>query len=240
MSQVVVVAGIRGKMGRALLAESHQFPQFEIIGFDKGESIPTGKIDLWIDFSTKEAVGNHLAHCVTQKIPFLTGVTGFTQKEEASIKSYSMMLPLFLDYNMSIGINAIEQVLKKLKRMLPGYDIELIETHHNQKRDAPSGTAKKLLSVLNNNQTEKEIYGRFGIQPRSQKEIGIHSIRLGGVVGEHTVRFGNHLEEVFIGHRAYQRATFALGVLKAASWLIHQPVGFYNMDSYLKDVLSES
>lgn len=237
MKKRVVVAGINGRMGCSIKEESLQFPDIELIGFDYNDSIPEGNVDLWIDFSTKSVLINHLNHCKKYQIPFLTGITGLTSEELSAVKEYGREIPVFLDYNMSIGINAIEHTLKKLQRMLSGYDIELIETHHNQKKDAPSGTAQKLLAVLNDQKQYQEVEGRSGIQPRTSQEIGVHAIRMGGVVGEHTVRFGNHLEEVFIGHRAYQRATFALGALKAGLWLSDQKPGFYTMSTFLKDLL---
>jgi len=230
----IILAGSKGRMGQNIIEEAKKFKNIEIIPFDKDSEFPQIGADLIIDFSTADSVLNHIKIAQQKEIPFLTGVTGFSNSELDKIKEVSKTIPLLLDYNMSIGINTITSILNQLKKRLEGYDIEIVETHHRNKKDAPSGTAIKLFNELNidNEFISKE--GRSGFSPREKNEIGIHAIRMGGVFGEHSVRFGNMLEEVSISHRAFSRATFALGALKAGIWLSSQKKGFYNMRDFLK------
>ncbi len=230
----IILAGSNGRMGQKIIEESKNFKDIEISPFDKGEQFPDIKADLVIDFSTRESVLNNIKIAVKNGTPFLTGVTGFSAEELEKIKEYSTQIPVLLDFNMSIGINTITSLLNQLKEKLKGYDIEIIETHHRNKVDSPSGTAIKLYNELNSNNEFKQKNGRDGYSPREDNEIGIHAIRVGGVFGEHSVRFGNMLEEVTISHRAFSRATFALGALKAGIWLTKQSSGFYNMSDFLK------
>lgn len=226
----ILLCGYKGKMGIAVTNEiSKNNNNLTLIGYDKGEAIPCCNADIFIDFSSKENVLQNIKYSSEHKIPYLTGVTGFSENELAEIKSYSQFIPVFLDYNMSIGINFILSILHNFTNKLSDYDIEITETHHNQKKDAPSGTAIKIFNALNRENKYSMKCGREGIGLRDKKEIGINSVRLGGVFGEHSIRFGNEFEEVCLSHRAYSRETFAKGVVKAALWLINKEKGFYSM-----------
>jgi len=230
----ILILGSKGKMGQAILIELNNLNiELEIVAIDKDDDFPDKKFDLMIDFSSKEAVLKHLELAETQNCAFLTGVTGFSDNEIKKIKGYSNEIPVLLDFNMSIGINTITSLLEQLKNKLSGYDIEIIETHHKHKKDAPSGTAKKLFNELNKNNRLKEVNGRNGESLREEMEVGIHAVRGGGVFGEHTVRFIGETEEVSISHRALSRKTFAVGAVKAGLWLMKQDKGFYNMLDYL-------
>jgi 4-hydroxy-tetrahydrodipicolinate reductase len=139
---------------------------------------------------------------------------------------------------MSIGVNALLELLPLLAKALPGYDVEITEAHHKHKRDAPSGTALALgeavASALGVNLADKANHGREGIEPREPGEIGFHAIRAGGNAGEHWVLFADEGEQIQVVHRAYSRRTFALGALRAAKWLASRPPGFYTMADLLR------
>ena len=229
----ILILGSKGRMGQAILEEFNSINNINVKGIDKNEPFPEQNFDLMIDFSSKEAVFKHLEEASKQKSAFLTGITGFSDDELEKIKAFSREIPLLLDYNMSIGINTITSVLEQLKDKLTGYDIEIIETHHKHKKDAPSGTAKKLFNEINKDNRLKEVNGRKNESLRKDMEVGIHAVRGGGVFGEHTVRFIGEFEEVSISHRAFSRKTFASGAVKAGLWLTKQKKGFYNMLDYL-------
>lgn len=230
----ILILGSKGRMGQAIISEFKKLNlDLNIDAMDKNDEFPNKNFDLMIDFSSKEAVWEHLEFAKTEKTAFLTGITGFSEDELKKIKDYANDIPILLDYNMSIGINTITSLLKQLKTKLEGYDIEILETHHKYKKDAPSGTAKKIFNEINENDRLKEVNGRVAESLRENNEVGVHSIRGGGVFGEHTVRFIGEFEEVAISHRAFSRTTFALGAIKAGLWLIKQEKGFYNMLNYL-------
>jgi len=230
----IIVAGALGRMGKEIVSELRKKDFLKVFGVDKDDDFPEVKPDLMIDFSTKEGVFEHLEYCKENNCAFLTGVTGFTSEEYDKIKSYGEFIPVLLDYNMSIGINVITSILAELKNKLSSYDIEITETHHKNKKDAPSGTAKKLYDELNKKDEFKEVNGRKGFSLRQENEIGIHAVRGGGVFGEHTVRFLGDFEEVGIYHRAFSRKTFVTGAINSGLWLMKQDNGFYTMRDFLK------
>ena len=230
----IIIAGAIGRMGQAILEELNKMDlDIKIYEIDQDDEFPKEKIDLIIDFSSIDGVFKHIEKAKELNSAFLTGVTGFTDQQIEKIKSYSSDIPVLLDFNMSIGINTITSLLNQLKEKLGGYDIEIIETHHKHKKDAPSGTAKKLFNELNKESRFKEVDGRTGESLRTENEIGIHAVRAGGVFGEHSIRFINDFEEVSISHRAFSRKTFAAGAVRAGLWLMKQENGFYNMLDYL-------
>lgn len=230
----IVIAGAAGRMGKVISEELDKIDlDIKVYKIDQDDKFPKENIDLIIDFSSIDGVLNHIEKAKELNSAFLTGVTGFTNQQIEKIKSYSSDIPVLLDFNMSIGINTITSLLNQLKEKLEGYDIEIIETHHKHKKDAPSGTAKKLFNELNKKSRFKEVDGRTGESLRTENEIGIHAVRGGGVFGEHSIRFINDFEEVSISHRAFSRKTFAVGAIKAGLWLMKQKNGFYNMLDYL-------
>jgi len=229
----ILVIGSLGKMGKEIIKELKGKKEVKVTGMDKGDNFPNEKIDLIIDFSVKEAVFNNLNFALKNNAAYLSGITGFSNEEIESIKTFSNSIPVLLDYNMSIGINVITSILNQLKTKLKDYDIEIIETHHKYKKDSPSGTARKLFNELNKNNEYKNTHGRHGENTRIPEEIGIHAIRGGGVFGEHTVRFLGEHEEVSISHRAFSRLTFVKGAVNAGLWLLNRDKGFYTMRDFL-------
>lgn len=188
-----------------------------------------------IDFSTPEATLSILPYCILHTIPIVIATTGFTEEQQNKVIDASMQIPIFQSSNMSYEIILISQIISKLSQKLPEADIEIVETHHNQKKDSPSGTALLLANSINTdgsyiykfNRTQKQ-------EKRNPKEIGFSSIRGGNIVGEHSVIFFSPNETLEIKHTAHSRTVFAEGAIKAAKFLVQQKVGYYTM----KDLMS--
>ena len=192
-----------------------------------------------IDFSTPGSAMEHLSLCRNKKVPFVTGVTGFTPEQTEALKQASSSIPVFFSPNMSIGVNLFFEIIRFSAGLLKEYEVEISEVHHSLKKDAPSGTAKKIADiicqVLTRDAEKVMKYGREGITGiRKFEEIGMHSLRLGDIVGEHYVYFGGKGEIIEISHRCYNRESFALGALKAASFIKNKPAGFYTMEDLIK------
>lgn len=195
-------------------------------------------VDVLIDFSFHSAIVDILDFAVSRKIPAVIATTGFTKEELARIEAAEQQIPIFRSANMSLGINLICQLAKQAARFLPDFDIEIIEKHHNQKVDSPSGTAlmiaDEISSVLPSETSY--VYGRSGIcGKRTKNEIGIHAVRGGTIVGEHEVLFAGCNEVVSISHTASSREILANGAICASAFVIGKSAGAYSM----KDVFSE-
>jgi len=245
----VVLSGCCGKMGRMITECSNQFKNLEIVaGIDK---FPTEAVypivknaaelnveyDVLLDFSRADALNDLLTLTEKTKKPFVICSTGFSDEQLALINEKSKSLPLFRSANMSLGINLINSLLKKVAPMLYGnYDIEIIEKHHNQKVDAPSGTAILLADTIKNSLEDetKYVHGRVGNSKREHNEIGIHAIRGGAIVGDHDVIFAGTGEVIEFTHKAISREVFAVGALKACEYMgsITQP-GLYDMNDVI-------
>jgi 4-hydroxy-tetrahydrodipicolinate reductase len=191
------------------------------------------EVDVLIDFTTAEATLTLARACAAAGRPIVSGVTGLSPEQLDELQTIAGQVPVFYARNMSVGLNALLSILPSLVRALDGYDIEITETHHRHKRDAPSGTAmvlaETIADALARPLTDHAVYGRLGISPRQAGEIGIHALRAGGNNGEHVVLLADEGEEIRITHRAYSRRTFAAGALRAAHFLATQPAGFYTM-----------
>lgn len=231
----VLINGYNGKMGQMVLNQIKASQDFECIGgTDVSLSINeiTEKPDVIIDFSTPEASLSILEYAEGNKIPVVIATTGFSDDQTAKIKEYSKTLPIFKSANMSYETNLMIALVSKLAKELTGSDIEIVETHHNKKVDAPSGTALMIADSINE-ALDHEMYYEYDRHskraPRNQKEIGIHSIRGGTEVGKHTVFFFGDNESLEISHTVTSRAVFANGALKAAKFIINKPAGFYDM-----------
>lgn len=231
----VLINGYNGKMGQMVLNQIKASQDFECIGgTDISLSINeiTEKPDVIIDFSTPEASLSILQYAKKNKIPVVIATTGFSDEQTAKIKKYSKTLPIFKSANMSYETNLMIALVSKLAKELTGSDIEIVETHHNKKVDAPSGTALMIADSINE-ALDHEMYYEYDRHskraPRNQKEIGIHSIRGGTEVGKHTVFFFGDNESLEISHTVTSRAVFANGALKAAKFIINKPAGFYDM-----------
>ena len=195
------------------------------------------KIDVIIDFSIPVATFKILEYAKKNKIPTVIATTGFDDEQLKEIEKISKEIPIFKSANMSLEINLMASIVQKITNVLIESDIEIIETHHNQKIDSPSGTAILLADAINKVLDEKKEYNFNRMQKRgkrSKNEIGFSSIRGGNIVGEHTVQFFGENETLEITHRSYSRQVFAEGALKAANFLVKQPNGLYNMENLVK------
>ena len=195
---------------------------------------PPGSAEVLIEFTTPEATVAHLSY----GRPHVIGTTGLSEDQVAEVEKAVESVPIVLAPNMSVGVNLLRDVVRELSAKLgENYDIEMIETHHRDKRDAPSGTALFLAQAAaegrNRDLDEVAVYGREGLSPRQNGEIGIHALRGGAVVGEHRLIFYSGGEEVEVTHRALSRRTFADGALRAASFAADARPGLYSMADVL-------
>jgi 4-hydroxy-tetrahydrodipicolinate reductase len=188
-----------------------------------------------VDFTGPDSAVEYAAACAEAGVGFVTGTTGFGEDERAALRKTAERVPVLWAANFSRGIHALRTALAEATGALPGYDIELTETHHNRKRDAPSGTATTLLDDIDeaSGQEHERTYGREGEQPREDDEIGIHVRRAGGIRGEHEVLFAGNDEVLSFTHRAESRAVFATGALDAAVWLAGRDTGWYEFGEVL-------
>ena len=246
----VMVNGCNGKMGNLVCELVDQNPNMVLkYGLDRENTglytFPVytdytqikEKPDVIIDFSIPVATFNVLEYAKKENIPIVIATTGFTGEEEAKIIEYSKSIPVFKSANMSFSINLFKNLLKEIAPKLKGDDIEIIETHHNRKIDAPSGTAKMLADTINESLGGDYVleYNRHEKhEKRNPKEIGMTSIRGGNIVGEHTVMFFGESETFEIKHTSYSRQVFAEGAIKAAEFIVNKNNGFYNMDDLVK------
>jgi len=231
------IAGACGKMGRRI---------YELAGLDQGLEVglalekkgtpligrDLGKIkvssnldglflvDVLVDFTLPEAVDTHLDYVAKYKKAYVLGTTGLTDAQKSKVEEVSRVVPVVFTPNMSVGVNVLLSVLPEIaKKLGPDYSVEIIEAHHKAKKDAPSGTAKKLAEV---------------ITQVTKKSIPTHSIRLGDIFGDHTVVLCGNSERIEIKHQAHSRDLFVVGALKAAKWIFGKPAGLYSMQDVLK------
>ena len=198
-------------------------------------------VDVVIDFSVSSATEEILVFCQDKRIPIVIGTTALSDALIEKIRLASGQIPVFRSGNMSLGINLMRVLLKQTRQTLgDAFDIEIIEAHHNRKKDAPSGTALMLADAIEQADGTEHAYvfGRSEKDRRRAKgEIGFHSIRGGTIVGEHEVRFLGEDEEIAIKHAAYSKRVFAAGALRAASYLLTKPKGLYSMEDLVSDLL---
>ena len=197
--------------------------------------------DAVIDFSPASSVRERLDFCKARKIGIVIAGTAFSDEDEALIRAAADAIPVFQTGNLSVGVNLLQMLVKKAAEVLgDGFDAEIVERHHNMKKDAPSGTALMLAKSVNEGfgGTKENVYGRHGlVGARKKSEIGIHAVRGGTIVGEHEVMFAGQDEIVTLSHSARSRMVFAEGALRAAEWLTSQPAGKYDMNDLLADIL---
>lgn len=245
----VLLSGCCGKMGTVISNLVNEFPSLQIVAgidkFPKEVSYPVFKspnevdieYDVLLDFSHISTLHELLQLTQRTNKPLVICSTGYSQEDLDLILEESKSLPLFRSANMSLGINLINSLLRKVTPLLYGnYDIEIIEKHHNQKLDSPSGTALLLADTIKDSIEEETYYvhGRDGHKQRRKNEIGIHAVRGGGIVGDHDVIFAGTGEVIELNHKAISRDVFAIGALKACEYMasIKEP-GLYNMDDVL-------
>ena len=210
-------------------------PSASIDAYKSFDDIPsTDGVDCIIDFSHHTATPALLEFAILNKLPLVLCTTGHTEEEKELINSASEHIPLFYSGNMSLGIALLIELAKTTAKAFPEAEIEIIEKHHDRKIDAPSGTALMLANAIC--EVRPEAYancGRSGQGKRAAEEIGIHSIRMGNIVGEHEVIVGTQSQTITLKHEAHNRALFAEGAIAAADYLIGQPAGMYDMKSML-------
>jgi 4-hydroxy-tetrahydrodipicolinate reductase len=237
----VIIAGAKGRMGQALVACAKNFRGLNVVAqVDRGDDFPTviAEGDVVIDFSLHDATVDIVGLCARHKKPIVIGTTGHSKAETTEILKQKAKIPIVWSANYSTGVNALFWLTRKATEILgPDFDLEVVEMHHRMKKDAPSGTAKSLAEILaevRKQQLEKVArHGRMGIGERAPGEIGIHSIRGGDVVGDHTVIYANTGERLELTHKASSRDTFANGALRAALWVVKQRPGLYDMQDVL-------
>ena len=243
----ILMHGCNGKMGRMITEIAKQDQDVEIVaGVDKYTAVANEypvfetisecdvDADAVIDFSNAGAVDELLDYCVEKKLPVVLCTTGLSEEQLARVKEVSEKIAVLKSANMSMGINLLLKLLKDAAKVLApaGYDMELVEKHHNQKLDAPSGTALALADSMNEalgNEYEY-VYDRSQVRKkRDVKEIGISAVRAGTIVGEHEVIFAGTDEVIEFKHTAYSRSVFAKGAVEAAKFLAEQKRGMYDM-----------
>ena len=248
----IIFNGCNGKMGLAvsrLVAErddceivagvdlrtdiQREFPVFDNINEVKGG-------DVIIDFSHPSCLGSLLEYAVTTKTPIVVATTGLSDADIENVKSASKAVPVFFTFNMSLGINLLVELSKTASKVLGDrFDIEIIEKHHNQKIDAPSGTAIMLANAINEVNDGKYVYEynrQAKREKRDAKEIGIHAIRGGNIVGEHEVIFAGHDEVISLSHSAGSKEVFAAGAVNAAVFISGNKPGLYDMKDLIASI----
>ena len=193
-------------------------------------------IDCIIDFSHHTAIGPLLKYAMANRLPVVVATTGHTEEELALIDEAAKVIPIFRSGNMSLGISLLIELAKTTAANMPDANIEIIETHHNRKLDAPSGTALMIADAIRTvRRTARYVLGRSGQGKREDDEIGIHAIRMGNVVGTHEVIVGTDSQTITLKHEAHSRALFAEGALAAAAYLCGKPAGMYHMQSMIAE-----
>lgn len=238
----VIINGCRGRMGQALLACAARQPDLKVVGaVDQGDDLAAvlALADVVIDFSAHDVTPGLTALCAEMGKAIVIGTTGHSEDARAKIRSFQTSIPMVWASNYSTGVNTLFWLTRKAAEILgPGFDLEVVEMHHRHKKDAPSGTAMTLLEILAKaRQLPLETalrHGRQGLTgARTPGEIGIHALRGGDVVGDHTVIFAADGERVELSHKASSRETFANGALRAAQWVVGRPPGIYSMQDVL-------
>jgi len=238
----LIIAGYKGRMGEALLAGAARNPQLQVVGkIDAGDDLRSviESADVVIDFSFHSATLEIATVCAWNHKALVIGTTGHTPEEKKAITDLASRIPIVWSANYSTGVNALFWLTRRAAEILgPGFDLEVVEMHHRMKKDAPSGTAgtlAEILATVRRQQLSEVIrHGREGITgERTAQEIGMHSLRGGDVVGDHTVIFAQPGERLELTHRAASRDTFANGALRSAQWLSGREPGLYDMEHVL-------
>lgn len=261
MTTKITITGCCGRMGKRIAVLGLDDPCIEIVSVIENKNHPDinkdlglilgcdelgisvlsdisqalNNTDVIIDFTSPTALINNIAAAKKSKVPIVIGTTGITDEEMKLVRAVSKAVPVLVSSNMSIGVNLLFRVAGNIANALgEDFDIEIIEAHHNKKKDAPSGTAKSLAEAIANargrNLKDIVVYGREGnVGQRPKGQIGIHAVRGGDIVGEHTVIYAGNSERIELTHRAHSRDIFAKGALFAAKFLKDKSPGLYNM-----------
>ncbi|MCR5150535.1 MAG: 4-hydroxy-tetrahydrodipicolinate reductase [Clostridiales bacterium] len=252
----IIISGSSGRMGRFVSSAILSDPECETIcGIDKyipdnsgfpvfasALDIPdeiSKKADCMIDFSNPECFDTNIKYCLNSNIGIVVATTGLSDEQKQALADASEKIPVFFSANMSLGVNLITELAKTATKVLgSGFDIEVVEMHHNQKLDAPSGTALMIadeIKSVRNSETYYEYDRHIKREKRNANEIGIHSLRGGTVTGEHQIIFAGNDEIVTISHSARSRGLFATGAVNAAKFIMKKQNGMFNM----KDMIEE-
>ncbi len=238
----LVIVGSQGRMGKMLLDCAARQPDLQVVGqIDQGDDLAAviGGADAAIDFSFHEATPAVAALCAARGKALVIGTTGHIEGEKSAIRAQASRIPIVWSANYSTGVNTLFWLTRKAAEILgPGFDLEVVEMHHRLKKDAPSGTATTLAEILADvrHQQLKDVvrHGRQGLTgERTAAEIGMHALRGGDVVGDHTVIFATNGERVELTHKASSREVLANGALRAAKWVVGKPPGLYDMQDVL-------
>ncbi len=253
----VIVCGARGRMGQEVVSMILKEKGWQLIGAVESPAHPEIGVEICkglrvtsslqdvlqkdaviIEFTTPSATLEHVRVARENHIPCVIGTTGFKNSEIEEIKKASCSIPILLSPNMGRGINLLFALVEKIARILPDFDKEIVEAHHNLKKDAPSGTAYRIAQILaeveGKDLSQLAVHGRKGmVGRRKRNEIGIHSIRGGSIVGDHTVIFAGEGERLEITHRAESRKIFARGALLAAKFIADKEPGLYDLQDAL-------
>jgi len=264
MNQVCVCGGC-GKMASLVASQINQDENLQLVGIieapdhsalgrDWGTIMGIGEIniivqadleavinqcDTVVDFTNPEATLEHLKTCVKHKRAMVIGTTGFSNAQTIQVEDAARYIPIVLSPNMALGVNLLFELVRKVSGILDDqYDVEIIETHHRYKKDAPSGTAKKIAEIITQEKhvdlEKMAVYGRSGnIGQRKKGEIGIHAVRAGNINGEHTVIFNSTGERLELTHKAYSREAFAQGTVRAIHFVLDHQKGLFSMREVL-------
>jgi 4-hydroxy-tetrahydrodipicolinate reductase len=246
----VGVTGATGRMGETVrrvvrdrghdvaLARTREPAEALDSAGDFEELLTARNTDVVVDFTVPEASLDYVTACADVGVPIVVGTTGFSDDQRRELRDAGESIPVLLGANFSRGIQALLDAVEETVAALPEYDVEVTETHHNGKRDAPSGTANVLLDSIDDARGEEteRVHGREGDQPRSAGEIGVHARRAGDVTGEHEALLAGNGEVLELTHRAGSREVFAAGALDAAAWLTDQPAEFYRFEEVAANV----
>jgi 4-hydroxy-tetrahydrodipicolinate reductase len=242
MSTRVIINGAKGRMGQALISCIHADSSYALAGeLDTGDDLTSllPQCDAVIDFTDASATTSVADACSKAGKPLVIGTTGHSDQDRAHISSVSKVIPIVFAPNFSVGVNTLFWLTRKAAEILgPDFDLEVVEMHHRLKKDSPSGTARRLAEILTEvrglDYTKDVLHGREGlVGQRTNTEIGMHAIRGGDVVGDHTVIYANVGERVELTHKASSRDTFAKGALRASAWVLDKKPGLYDMEDVL-------
>lgn len=259
----LAIAGCTGRMGQALIRLAAADGAFQIVaavtvpgdprlGQDAGQASGLdplgvnisahidGPCDVVVEFTTAAGCQTWIAWCTAHRVPLVSGTTGLSAAQHAAMRDAARHVPIVWAPNMSVGITLLHGIVAELAGKLDiTWDVEICETHHRRKTDAPSGTAHALLEAVcqarGQSADNVAVFGREGrCGPRPTGQIGMHALRMGAIVGEHEVHFTNDEESLTLRHRAFTRDTFAAGALRAARWLLDRGPGLYDMSDVLR------
>ena len=231
-----ILIGGKGRMG-SLIASTAEAAGHTVLGmadaFDKS-ALEGEAADVVIDFSHRDNLSWIKDYVLANHCALVYGTTGVTEEDKAVLNELAKTVPVFYSSNFSYGVAVLRKLIATAVPLLKDtFDMELVETHHNQKKDAPSGTAKALLEIMNPDGEFTEVYGREGITGARGKEIGVHALRGGTEAGEHSVFFFGDNERITVSHHAANRQIFVNGAIRAAQYLEGKDAGMYNMDDLL-------